>query len=153
MTLAFGLVLVVIALVLLIGEAHLSTGGLLAVGSAIAFIGAAVLLALSAGAGLTPALAVAALTGVMAIGGAVLVGRTLATTRRRPARSGSAAMVGHLGIMRVTRTGPLVLVDGALWRAVPSPLDDSDALHDGERVIVEQISGLTLAVRRVETVP
>jgi membrane protein implicated in regulation of membrane protease activity len=151
MTLALGLILVVVALVLLVGEAHLSTGGLLAVGSAFALVGAAVLLALTAGAGPILVLVAAAGTGVGSLGGVVLLSRSLASTRRQRARSGPEAIVGHLGVMRVAQTGaPQVLVDGSLWRAIPSPLNDSDSLHDGDHVIIEQISGLTLSVRRAD---
>ena len=58
-------------------------------------------------------------------------------------------MVGHLGVMRVNDDGARVLVDGGLWRAWPSPLEN-DALHDGDRVVVERVKGLTLCVHRAE---
>ncbi len=45
-----------------------------------------------------------------------------------------------------------VLVDGALWRARRSLTDDEDEgeLHAGDPVVVERLSGLTVAVRRAE---
>jgi membrane-bound serine protease (ClpP class) len=42
-----------------------------------------------------------------------------------------------------------VLVDGALWSAHPS-LPDGEEIHEGDRVVVERVSGLTLAVRKAE---
>ena len=43
-----------------------------------------------------------------------------------------------------------VFVDGALWRARPSWPDSDEPLTAGRRVVVEGVSGLTLAVRRAE---
>ncbi len=44
-----------------------------------------------------------------------------------------------------------VLVDGALWQATRSLADeDAERLDAGDRVIVERVGGLTLAVRRAE---
>jgi len=41
-------------------------------------------------------------------------------------------------------------VDGALWRARPSWPDADEHLAAGDAVVVERVSGLTLAVRRAE---
>jgi membrane-bound serine protease (ClpP class) len=43
-----------------------------------------------------------------------------------------------------------VFVDGALWRARRSWADDEKELGEGDSVVVERVSGLTLAVRRAE---
>jgi membrane-bound serine protease (ClpP class) len=43
-----------------------------------------------------------------------------------------------------------VFVDGALWRARRSWADDDGELGEGDPVVVERVSGLTLAVRRAE---
>jgi membrane protein implicated in regulation of membrane protease activity len=43
-----------------------------------------------------------------------------------------------------------VFVDGALWRARPSWPDAHEELAAGDAVVVERVSGLTLAVRRAE---
>jgi membrane protein implicated in regulation of membrane protease activity len=59
-------------------------------------------------------------------------------------------MCGRSGTVR-TWAGPdgQVLVDGALWRARPS-LPEEGSLHAGDEVVVERVSGLTLAVRKAE---
>ena len=44
---------------------------------------------------------------------------------------------------------PLILVDGALWRARPCWEDDGP-LRVGDHVVVERVKGLTLSVRRAE---
>ena len=41
-------------------------------------------------------------------------------------------------------------MDGALWRARPSWPDSDDELKVGDPVVVERVSGLTLAVRKAE---
>ena len=44
-----------------------------------------------------------------------------------------------------------VFVDGALWRARHDWAEtDGDALHEGDPVVVERVSGLTLCVRRAD---
>ncbi len=148
--LVLGLVLVAIALVLLLAEAHLSTGGLMAVGAVVALVCGVALLAAGAAAGLLAVLAVSTGCCVLSFGGLVLLGRRLPPIRRQRPRSGPQAMVGHAGTMRVTDTTSRVMVDGALWRAKASPLDDPDGLHDGDRVVVEHVNGLTVSVRRAE---
>ena len=41
--------------------------------------------------------------------------------------------------------------DGALWRARHEwPAAESEALHEGDSVVVERVSGLTLCVRRAD---
>ena len=49
-----------------------------------------------------------------------------------------------------SESGGQVLVDGALWRARPSWTDGDDALGEGDPVVVERVSGLTLSVRKAE---
>jgi membrane-bound serine protease (ClpP class) len=43
-----------------------------------------------------------------------------------------------------------VLVDGALWRARRSWADEDGVLGAGDPIVVERVSGLTLAVRKAE---
>jgi membrane protein implicated in regulation of membrane protease activity len=44
-----------------------------------------------------------------------------------------------------------VFVDGALWRARHGwPGAEGEAIREGDSVVVERVSGLTLSVRRAE---
>jgi membrane protein implicated in regulation of membrane protease activity len=144
------LVLVLVALLLLLAEAHLSTGGLVGAGAAIALVSGLALLLIGAGAGVLAVLAVSAAVGAAAVGGLVLLGRSVRSTRVLRPRSGTAVMVGHLGEVRVSDSAARVFVDGALWRAHPSPLEEELVLHDGDRVVVEHVNGMTLYVRKAE---
>ncbi|MHB8490998.1 MAG: NfeD family protein, partial [Solirubrobacteraceae bacterium] len=64
---------------------------------------------------------------------------------------GREALVGHVGVVR-QGGGPqaAVFLDGSLWRAEPSQVHHESELHDGERVVVERVNGLTLCVRKAE---
>jgi membrane protein implicated in regulation of membrane protease activity len=65
--------------------------------------------------------------------------------------SGREALSGQMGVVRSWDAGGgQVLVDGALWRARKSLMDDDGELGVGDSVVVERVSGLTLAVRRAE---
>jgi membrane-bound ClpP family serine protease len=74
--------------------------------------------------------------------------------RGRRVQSGAETLIGQLGIVRnwSDSTGSVAL-DGALWRARRSAVDDDDAdpeLHAGDSVVVERLTGLTLSVRPAE---
>ncbi len=147
---ALGLVSLAVALLLLVAEAHLSSGGLIAGGAVFALVCGAALLLVGAAAGLATVLTVSGGVSVAAGGGFVLLMRSLRSTRRLRPRSGTAAMVGHLGVVQARGSDTKVFVDGGIWRARPSPLEDANALHDGDRVVIERVTGLTLYVRKAE---
>lgn len=70
----------------------------------------------------------------------------------RPADCGAEGLVGHVGIVRRPLV-PLgyVAVDGELWRARRSwAEEDEPPPREGEAVVVDQVHGLTLSVRRAE---
>ena len=148
---ALGLALIAVALVLLLAEAHLSTGGLIGAGASAAVIGGVALLLLAAGAGAVVVLIVA-LCAAGAVMSLLLLARRriLRSLRARP-RTGREALVGHIGVVR-SDGGPeaQVFLGGSLWRAEPSPIHQDSVLRDGERVVVERVNGLTLCVREAE---
>ena len=74
--------------------------------------------------------------------------------RRRRVRAGPESLIGHVGVVRswAEPTG-CVQVDGALWTARRSLLDDDEdpqELHAGDAVVVDHLDGLTVVVRRAE---
>ena len=80
-----------------------------------------------------------------------IVTRKALATRRLRSPSGRDALSGRCGVVRSWQNGDgQVFVDGALWRARPSWPDSDDRLTAGDRVVVEGVRGLTLAVRRAE---
>jgi membrane-bound ClpP family serine protease len=145
-----GLALLLVGAILLVAEAHVS-GGVLGVFGGMAFAGGAALAIGGTGAGV--ALVVAALIAAVAVTGtwlAVATRKSLAA-RRRQVTSGREALSGRTGVVRSwAGDGGQVFVDGALWRARHSPIEDNEELDAGDAVVVERVSGLTLAVRRAE---
>jgi membrane protein implicated in regulation of membrane protease activity len=148
--LALGLVLVVVALGLVLAEAHLTTGGLIASAALVALSAGVTLVLVGAGAGLLAVLVVAGVVLAASLAGLLAVRRSLQSFRSRRPRSGPEAMVGHIGVLRVGDSAARVFIDGGLWRAQPSLLEEGSALHDGDRVVVERVNGLTLGVRKAE---
>jgi membrane-bound ClpP family serine protease len=145
-----GLALVLVGAALLVAEAHVSGGGLGVFGG-IALAGGAALAIGGTGAGV--ALVVAAMLAAVAVTGAWLAVATRKSleARRRQVSSGREALSGRTGVVRSwTGEGGQVFVDGALWRARRSPVEEDGELDAGDAVVVERVSGLTLAVRRAE---
>jgi membrane-bound ClpP family serine protease len=137
--------LVVLGASLLIAEAHVASFGVLGM-AGIAALAVASALAIEAAGG-SPLLAAALVVPVAAVlCGLVVVaaGKALAIRRRRP-QAGAEALIGRVGVMHHGD----VLVAGERWRARRSWVDEA-ALAEGDQVVVEQIQGLTLSVRRAE---
>jgi membrane-bound ClpP family serine protease len=145
-----GVVLVLVGAALLVAEAHAPAGILGVAGGAALAAGAAMALA---GVGGGPAVVVAAVLAAAAVTAlwlAVATRKALAAGAQR-AGTGREALSGRIGVVRNWGTrGGQVFVDGALWRARRSWADDNAELGEGDPVVVERVSGLTLAVRRAE---
>ena len=146
-----GILMLVLGTALLVAEAHVPGGVLGALGGAALVAGGVILIgALVAGA------AVAAPIGIglalVAAGWTLLAARTAAGSRRLRVRSGAEGLAGHVGVVRGWDDGTgQVFVDGALWRARREWAEpDEEALREGDPVVVERVSGLTLCVRRAD---
>jgi membrane-bound serine protease (ClpP class) len=149
---ALGVSLLVIGAIMIVAEAHVSSLGMLG-GPGVIALGVGALLAIGGlGGGLALGLVTAGLL-VAASGGLVaLSARKGAAVRRRRISAGPESLIGHIGVVRKwdQETGK-VLVDGALWQARRSwPEEHDHELEEGEKVVVERLDGLTLAVRPAE---
>jgi membrane-bound ClpP family serine protease len=145
-----GVALVLVGAALLVAEAHVPGGVLGGVGGIALAAGAAIAIA-AAGGGL--AVVLAAVIGAVAVAGVwvAIAARKSFAVRRLRAASGREALSGRPGVVRNwAGDGGQVFVDGALWRARHSWPDDEQELGAGDTVVVERVSGLTLAVRRAE---
>jgi membrane-bound serine protease (ClpP class) len=139
-----GLLLVLIAALLAVAEAHVPSHGVLGSGAVASLAVGVALLLTSAGSATLVAVAVA--LAIAAAGGvslSMMVRKALAT-RRLGAKNG---LVGRVG---VARSDCQVFVDGALWRARLWDLEDEAPLERGDPVVVEYVNGLTLTVRPAE---
>ena len=148
--LVVGVVLLLVGAALLVAEAHLPSGAL-GVAGGLALAGGSALAIAGAGGGL--AIVLAAMVAALAVTFlwlAVATRKGLATRRLR-ASSGREALSGQMGVVRNwAGADGQVFVDGALWRARRSWPDDTERLDEGDPIVVERVSGLTLSVRRAE---
>jgi membrane-bound serine protease (ClpP class) len=146
---ALAVALMVTGALLLVAEAHLASYGLLGIAGVLA-LGAGGLLAISeAGGSVVLGLAIFLPIAVGLIALMVVAGRKSLALRRRRPKSGAEALVGRVGVVRhVPSPVGDVLVEGELWRARKSWMDDE--LREGEHVVIEEVHGLTLGVRRAE---
>src|SRR6185437_5945924 len=147
---ALGVSLLIVGAIVIVAEAHVPSLGMLG-GPGVIALGVGAVLAIS---GLGGGIALAVITALLlvAIGvGAVALSVTKGlAVRRRRVRAGPEGLIGHLGVVRswAEPTGS-VLVDGALWRARRSIVDEGDVeFHVGDSVVVEHLNGLTVGVRR-----
>jgi len=145
-----GLALLLVGAALLVAEAHVPAGVLGVVGG-FALAGGAALAIAGAGGGLAIVLPAMIAAGVVAGLWLTIGTRKAFATRRLRASSGREALCGHMGVVRNWNgAGGQVLVDGALWRARRSLGNEDDELGEGDHIVVERVSGLTLGVRRAE---
>lgn len=150
---ALGVSLLLVGAVLILIEAHVPTLGVLG-GPGVAALGVgAVLAVLGLGGGVVLGVVAALLLAGTAGGAlALTVGKGVAV-RRRSVRAGPESLLGRVGTVRNWNEAVgSVLLDGALWRARRSAMDDEDeeALRPGDAVVVDHLDGLTVRVRRAE---
>jgi membrane-bound serine protease (ClpP class) len=147
---ALGFALLIAGAALVIAEAHVP-GGVLGVAGGIALVAGGIIVIAALGGGAVVAVPVGVGIGLAAGGWSLVVARKAAAARLTRVQSGAEALCGHLGVVRSwTEPSGQVFVDGALWRARHEwPLDD-DQLQEGDAVVVERVSGLTLCVRRAD---
>jgi membrane-bound serine protease (ClpP class) len=147
---ALAVVLMLTGALLLVAEAHLVSYGVLGVTGTLALVAGGVLAVSEAGGNVVLALALA-LPVAAGLAALMLIGaRTALAARRLRPKSGAAGLIGRVGVVRHA-PAPVgdVLVEGELWRARTSWADEP-ALREGEHVVIEQVHGLTVAVRRAE---
>lgn len=150
---ALGVSLLVIGALVIVIEAHVPTLGVLG-GPGVVAVGVGTVLAVGGlGGGIALGLVSALLVVMAAVSVLTLSLRKGLAVRRRTVRTGPEGMIGHVGVVQSWgKPSGKVLVDGALWRARHSWPDDEagEELHEGDSVVVERLTGLTLGVRRAE---
>ena len=142
-----GIALLVLAVGLMIAEAHLPTGGLLGVAGVVSLIAAGLLLfdTDSDEFGVSPPVVIA--IAVVLGAGLMLIVAKVVATRDNPPLAGSEELIGAEAVVR-TPLDPIgqVFLEGALWRGRVRP--EQAPIEPGDRVTVESIDGLTLHVSR-----
>jgi membrane-bound ClpP family serine protease len=152
-----GLVLLLIGAILVVAEAHAPSGVLGVVGGLALMVGGVIAI-FALGGGAILALPVGLTLGVAGAGWTLLATRAAAGSRGTRVQAGAEALHGRIGVARRwSESAGQVFVDGALWRARhecfgadDEVIDDDEAIREGDAVVVERVSGLTLSVRRAE---
>lgn len=149
---ALGIALLLIGAALVVIETHVASLGMLAGPGALALGVGAVLAISGLGGGIVIALLLAVLLASGSLVLATVAIRESKSSRRRRVRTGAEGLVGRVGVVQSWGApNGRVKVDGALWKARLSWSDeDAQELHAGDPVVVERLSGLTLAVRRAD---
>ena len=88
-------------MLLILAEAHVTSGGPIGAAAALALIVGLALLLGAAGAGLLPVLAVSTGVGAASASGVIVLARSARSNRRLRPRSGTAAIGGHAGVIRL----------------------------------------------------
>lgn len=142
--------LLVVGALVAVAEAHYPAHGIVG-GIGVAAMAVGAVLAISGfGAGLLAGLLAGGALAGAGIGVLVLTVRQGAVVRRQRVRTGAEGIEGHVGVVRSwAEAGGKVALDGALWRARRSVMQDEE-LRVGDQVVVERLTGLTLSVRRAE---
>jgi membrane-bound serine protease (ClpP class) len=146
-----GVLLLLAGILMIIGEAHLPTHGILGVSGVAAIVAAGFLLYPTNTSALEISPVVVILVGLILGGGLALVVRKAVQARRRPKRTGWEEMIGSIGEVRepIDPVGQ-IFIQGALWRAeVAGANGDGRPVERGVRVRVESVEGLTLHVSPV----
>jgi membrane-bound serine protease (ClpP class) len=148
---ALGFALLLMGATLVVAEAHAPSGALGVAGGVALIVGGIIVIA-ALGGGAALAVPVGVGLGAAAGGWTLVVARKAAHARRERIQAGAEALCGHVGVVRSwNEPAGQVFVDGALWRARHGWAEiDGEALAQGDPVVVERVSGLTLSVRRAE---
>lgn len=144
-----GVAMVLAGLIVLVIEAHASSGGVLGIAGALASAAGIGLLISGSGAGTWVAIPISLLLAAIGVS-AVAVGAHKAIAALRTAvRTGPNRLIGSPATVRHWSGGVgQVAADGTLWRArVELGWEREPAPVPGESVIIEKLHGLTLSVR------
>ncbi len=148
---ALGFALLLMGATLVVAEAHVP-GGVFGVAGGVALIFGGIIVIAVLGGSAVLAVPVGVGLGAAAGGWALMVTRKAASARRERIQAGAEALCGRVGVVRRwSEPGGQVFVDGALWRARHGWAGiGGEPLHEGDPIVVERVSGLTLSVRRAE---
>lgn len=146
-----GLVLLLVGTMLVVAEMH-APSLILGLSGGASLIAGAIILIAGVGASEIVVIPVGIVLAAVVCAWGFAAARSAARSRGTRVRAGAEALCGRVGVVRRwSESAGQVFIDGALWRARPSPLDDDEAeFREGEPVVVERVSGLTLSVRRAE---
>lgn len=147
-----GAIVILVGLVVIVIEAHATTGGVLAVAGVMAVAAGAGLIMAGSGAALVLTIPVAVLLAALGVFGIMLTARKVAAARNQELRTGPTALVGTVATVRTwDQAEGQVSADGTLWSAVLSGDWQDTRPVPGETVVIDTLDGLTMSVRPLYT--
>lgn len=145
-----GFTLLLIGAALVVVEAHIPAGAF-GVAAGVVLMAGGIIVMTALGSGVLVAVPVGLGLGAAAGGWAYVARRVAGSWRGAAVRAGTETLCGRVGVVRRWgERGGQVFVDGALWRARDDWSAEHGDLEEGDAVVVERVSGLTLSVRRAE---
>lgn len=142
-----GVLLILLAFVLFVAEAHITSHGGLGAGGVVALIAGGLLLFNTDSSAFGISAPVVIASGALLGGLFVFIISKAVQARHRQVKTGWEELIGMEAEVRtVLAPRGQVFVQGALWQARTA---DGTTVPEGDRVVVESIRGLTLTVHRV----
>lgn len=139
-----GLLLIVLGISFLIAEAFLASFGVLGIGGIVALAIGSTMLIDADMPGFAIAIPVIFVTSMLTAGFFLLVVNLALRSRFRPIVSGAESLIGQMGLIEKDFRGRMwVRVQGELWK-----LDDAARLNSGDKVVVTQLKGCQLSVKK-----
>lgn len=141
-----GLLLIGLGIILFVLEAMITSFGLLSIGGIISFVLGSLMLFESPLPELELSLSVVLPAAIITALFFVITFRLSYKAYKRKPVTGIEGLVGMEGIAKteITPDGGMVIVHGELWSAY-----SGDVIHKGETVIIENVKGLKVRVRRI----
>ncbi|HEU5265999.1 MAG TPA: hypothetical protein VFU35_04840 [Jatrophihabitans sp.] len=145
-----GLILIAVGLVLLLVEAHASAAGVLATLGALSAAAGVALAAIAGGVALLVAIPLAVAGAGAAVAVVLLAVPRVEAALSAPVQAGPERLLGTEAVVRNWHGEQgQVEADGSLWGAEMQVAGEADSVpFPGEALIVEDIRGLTLVLRR-----
>lgn len=146
-----GAIVILVSLLAVVVEAHLSTVGVLGLAGVLGIgAGAGMIMA---GSGLSLVVTIPIAVALAAIGtvGLALIAGEVVLARRQPVRVGPSALVGKKATVQSwddDQDEGMVAADGTLWRATPAYTWEDPPPTKGQTVIIDELDGLTVSIRR-----
>lgn len=146
---AIGVLVVFLGLVLLVVEAHVPGFGVFGTAGVLAIAGGVGLIVHAAGASLAVAIPLAVVLALIGAVMLVITAKKVLLARHQELQSGPERLSGVAGVVQ-TWAGEegQVAADGSLWGARTSFGWEDPPPIVGETIVIDQLDGLTLSVRR-----
>lgn len=145
----WGAIVVLIGLLVLVIEAHVSSAGVLGVAGVMGVAGGTGMILAGSGLGLFIAIPVSVVLALAGLVTLLMIAGEVVLARRQPLHTGPSALIGTVAVVRVWHGSQgQVAADGTLWGARPTYGWEDPPPAVGEKVIINELDGLTLLIRR-----